>query len=135
MNLHEFILIIIQSLWLVLPAYTANSGALLCGGKLPMDFKKNFFDKRRILGDGKTWSGFFGGITIGMGVGSGEMIVVSVLYLYNTSTIFPSFGVFPNYFFILFLLSFGALLGDIIESFIKRRLNISQGKKYFWLTN
>ena len=49
--------IILQALWLILPAYVANASAVLVGGGTPVDFGKNWRDGKRILGDGKTWRG------------------------------------------------------------------------------
>ena len=51
--------IILQALWLILPAYVANASAVLVGGGTPVDSGKNWKDGKRILGDGKTWRGFF----------------------------------------------------------------------------
>ena len=48
-------------LWIMGPAYIANSVAVLTGGKYPIDQGKISSDGNRILGDGKTWSGLLGG--------------------------------------------------------------------------
>ena len=63
--------IIIQALWLVLPAYIANASALLIGGGTPIDFGKNWKDGKLILGDGKTWRGLITGAFVGMTGGFG----------------------------------------------------------------
>ncbi|MFH1470329.1 MAG: CDP-archaeol synthase, partial [Candidatus Micrarchaeota archaeon] len=42
---------------LVLPAYVANASPVILGGGTPVDFGRLFYDKKRILGDGKTWKG------------------------------------------------------------------------------
>jgi len=63
--------IIIQALWLVLPAYIANASALLVGGGTPIDFGKKWKDGNRILGDGKTWRGLISGAFVGMTGGFG----------------------------------------------------------------
>jgi len=49
---------------LMLPAYLANSSAVVLGGGPPVDMGKEFGDAR-LLGDGKTWRGFFGGTLSG----------------------------------------------------------------------
>ena len=49
----------IQGIILFIPAFISNPGAVITGGKGKMDFGRNFFDGRRIFGDGKTISGFF----------------------------------------------------------------------------
>ncbi|RLF37739.1 MAG: CDP-2,3-bis-(O-geranylgeranyl)-sn-glycerol synthase, partial [Thermoplasmata archaeon] len=44
--------IILQAIWIFLPAYAANGGALLVGGGLPIDLGRKWRDGRRIFGDG-----------------------------------------------------------------------------------
>ena len=67
--------IILQSLWLILPAYIANGCAALFGGGTPIDFGKNYNDGKRILGDGKTWRGLILGTLFGMIGGFGLSVV------------------------------------------------------------
>jgi len=45
--------IILQALWIIVPAYVANASALLVGGGTPIDFGKTWKDGKRVLGDGK----------------------------------------------------------------------------------
>lgn len=107
---------LVEALWYILPAYFANSSPVLFKGKTPMDFGKNFIDGKRLLGNGKTWRGFFGGLSVGV-------LISCVQY-----QIIPSYyGSFETALKLGFALSFGALLGDIIGSFIKRRANLPQG--------
>jgi len=114
-------LLILKSLWLILPAYAANSFAVIAGGGTPVDFGK-FVDEKRIFGDGKTWRGLILGIAFGTMVG--------VFQTYSSEIIeFPSFGFFPGFFVVLFCLTFGALFGDLCKSFVKRRLNMERGGK------
>ena len=63
MNFEELSLIntLLIVLWIMGPAYIANSVAVLTGGKYPIDQGKILSDGNRILGDGKTWSGLLGG--------------------------------------------------------------------------
>ena len=63
--------IILQALWLILPAYIANASAVLVGGGTPIDFEKNWRDGKRILGDGKTWRGLIVGAFVGITGGFG----------------------------------------------------------------
>ena len=69
-------------------------------------------DGKRIFGDGKTYRGFIGGVIIGTLIG-----FLQFFFEDSTSPIFRAF-----------FLSLGALLGDLIGSFIKRRVNIDRGK-------
>ena len=70
---------IIQSFWIIIPAYIANASALLVGGKTPIDFGKKYKDGRRILGDGKTWNGLITGGFIG--ITAGFAIVTAAPYI------------------------------------------------------
>lgn len=124
----DLLIIIVQTFWIAIPIYTANASAVIVGGGLPIDFGKTWRDGRRILGDGKTWSGLLSGTFLGMTVGFGLVVAASYLsqseYAYIGVT---NFGGFPWMILILFSLCFGALLGDIIESFFKRRIGKERG--------
>jgi len=124
--------IIIQALWLVLPAYIANASALLVGGGTPIDFGKKCKDGRRVLGDGKTWRGLFAGSFIGMTAGFGFSIVAIYAAKYDETSWLgiSDFTGFPFMIPIIFSICFGALGGDIIESFFKRRVGIDRGKDW-----
>jgi CDP-2,3-bis-(O-geranylgeranyl)-sn-glycerol synthase len=95
-----------------MPAYFANGSPVLVGGGRPIDGGRCWRDGRRIFGDGKTIRGFFGGVIIGTAIGFFQYIVEA----------------WDGVILRAFLLSFGALLGDLIGSFIKRRLNIERGQ-------
>ena len=71
MDLEELSLLntIFIVLWIMGPAYIANSVAVLTGGKYPIDQGKTLSDGNRILGDGKTWSGLLGGTLGGVAFG------------------------------------------------------------------
>ncbi|MCC6017666.1 MAG: CDP-2,3-bis-(O-geranylgeranyl)-sn-glycerol synthase [Candidatus Verstraetearchaeota archaeon] len=97
-------------IWKILPAYIANASPLVITRNRkchPLDFNKKFIDKRPILGSGKTIEGFIAGIIMGGIVGALQT---------------------PNNPIRAFTLSLGAMLGDSIGSFIKRRFNIERGK-------
>ncbi len=111
------IAVIIKAVWLMLPAYIANPTAVVFGGGTPIDFGKNWRDGRRIFGDGKTFRGLLGGTACGIIVGLLQRQVSS-----NDIFIVPSITA-------LIALSLGALLGDIVKSFFKRRLGFERGAK------
>ncbi|MDH7517113.1 MAG: CDP-2,3-bis-(O-geranylgeranyl)-sn-glycerol synthase [Candidatus Thermoplasmatota archaeon] len=124
--------IILQALWLILPAYIANGSAVLVGGGRPVDFGKNWRDGRRILGDGKTWRGLFAGAFVGMTGGFG--LAVAAKYIAMSDFAFlniSDFEGFPLMIPIIFSLCFGALLGDMVESFFKRRIGKERGQDWF----
>ncbi|MDH7506928.1 MAG: CDP-2,3-bis-(O-geranylgeranyl)-sn-glycerol synthase [Candidatus Thermoplasmatota archaeon] len=123
--------IIIQALWLVLPAYIANASALLVGGGTPIDFGKFWKDGKRILGDGKTWRGLITGGFVGMTSGFG----LSVVAKYAAASDFAFLGIndftgFPFMIPIIMSICFGALIGDIVESFFKRRIGKNRGEDW-----
>jgi CDP-2,3-bis-(O-geranylgeranyl)-sn-glycerol synthase len=123
--------IIIQALWFILPAYIANASALLVGGGTPIDFGKTYKDGKRILGDGKTWRGLFVGAFVGMTSGFGLSVVA--IYANNSEFEFlglTNFGRFPLMIPIIGSICFGALLGDITESFFKRRIGKDRGQDW-----
>jgi CDP-2,3-bis-(O-geranylgeranyl)-sn-glycerol synthase len=126
--MEELIEAVLVGIWLTIPAYAANPSAVLFGGGAPMDFKKKFRDGERILGDGKTWRGFFGGAAAGIFLG---LIQVAISSPFDKDHL--GFGGFPNFLPIIIILAFGALFGDLLGSFIKRRLKIKRGEKAFGL--
>ena len=120
----NIVLFTIYSIILFLPAFIGNPGAVITGGYIKMDLGKSFHGKR-ILGDGKSWSGFIGGSLTG--ILSGIIIFYTVILLkipYGNygKTIFDAI-------YVLIPMSFGSLLGDMIGSFIKRRTGLKRGAK------
>lgn len=120
---------LLEGLWLTLPAYLPNSAAAFFGGGKPVDGGRNFRDGRRLLGDGKTWRGIIygtgAGIVLGLilvGIGAG----IATVQDQDTT---QYFGDFPFLLWVIFLLAFGSLLGDMGASFFKRRLNVQRGAK------
>ncbi|MCZ7356173.1 MAG: CDP-2,3-bis-(O-geranylgeranyl)-sn-glycerol synthase [Candidatus Methanoperedens sp.] len=116
--LEGIIEVVIQAVWLMIPAYIANPTAVVFGGGTPIDLGKNWRDGRRILGDGKTIRGLIGGTACGILAGIALMQFSPVSWL----------GSFT--FAAIITLSLGALLGDIIKSFFKRRLGFERGAKF-----
>ena len=109
------------------PAYLANTIAVLTGGKYPIDQGKLHTDGNRILGDGKTWSGLIGGTIGGIFFGYGLTSLLSAIESIDEDDM-SLWG--ENIFFVFFLLSFGALFGDMTASFYKRRQNLQRGDKF-----
>lgn len=123
--------IIVQAIWLILPAYAANGAAVLVGGGKPIDSGKLWKDGRRVLGDGKTWRGLFYGSLIGSIVGFSQAVFAKYLTLHGRNIFnLDYFEGFPLMIPIVFSLCFGALLGDIVESFFKRRIGKERGEDW-----
>ena len=110
---------IILVVFYALPMYFANATPIVFHGETPVDFGKKIGGKR-IFGRGKTWIGLFCGIF--GGIIAGTLMAV----------FFPEiFVLIPRYLELIVLLSVGALLGDLVESFLKRRAGIKSGE--MWL--
>jgi len=119
----EIWMIACQAFWFIAVAYAANGFAPLMKGKKPLDHGK-MLGRYRLLGDGKTFEGSFGGFFFGVFVG------LILLYFQNDlQNIAASYGFsLPNLnIYIIILLSIGAIAGDIVGAFIKRRLGIPRG--------
>lgn len=111
---------IAAALWFIFPAYCANAAPVIFGGGKPMDFGKKFFDGKPFLGSHKTFRGFLAGIIVGTLVGMVQTIIYeNFLFDYNSQ--------FQYSILLGFMLSIGALTGDLVESFIKRRISRSPG--------
>ena len=108
------ITIVGTAIWLMLPAYITNASAAFFGGKIPIDRGVHLCGNR-LLGDGKTYEGLFKGCSAGFLCGL-------LQHLYN-----GSFGSSPRFIIVLLALSAGAMLGDIMGSFVKRRLGLRRG--------
>jgi CDP-2,3-bis-(O-geranylgeranyl)-sn-glycerol synthase len=101
----EFIEWFTATVWLFLPAYFANAAPVLIHGGGPLDGGRNWSDGKRILGDHKTVYGATVGVLVGTAV-----------------------GIFQGNLFQGGLFSAGAILGDLIFAFVKRRLGIKPGQ-------
>ena len=129
------ILFMLAGLWLFIPAFTPNVGAVLVGGGTPVDFGRSWKGKR-ILGDGKTWRGFIGGGLFGLLFG---LLVMGAAFGADNLGIGDPSGIVMVDMFgytgfwtgvcISLSLSFGALLGDMAGSFVKRRMGLERGQK------
>ncbi len=113
----------IQIALILLPMYFANSSAMLLDGKTPLDLGAKAWDKRPWLGKGKTFKGTFGGVF----VGSLAAVIISNIVPQWTPQIFENYVLFG------FAVSVGAIGGDIVGSFIKRRLKMESGKPFLLL--
>lgn len=104
---------LVEALKFVFPAYCANAIPVLLGGGPPIDLGRKFWDKKPIFGTHKTFRGFFAGLVVGSSVG----YVESIIFQYDA--------------LLGLVLSLGALTGDLIGSFLKRRLGYSPGTPLF----
>jgi len=124
---------ILSCLYFFLPAYFTNmtpplakKAGILKFLERPVDFGKNFL-ARPILGSHKTWRGAILGIIIGI------LVVKFQVWLYRFPLIKEiSFFDYSkiNFLFFGFLISGGAVFGDLLFAFIKRRLNFPPGAPF-----
>jgi CDP-2,3-bis-(O-geranylgeranyl)-sn-glycerol synthase len=125
--------VLIRVLWVLTPVYAANTLAAFPGGRgPPMDFGRNWSNGSRILGASKTWSGFL--------FGSLLPIPIVLLQAWLILIAPPNLQLVPHYaptvwaaVPIAFLLCGGALTGDAMGSFIKRRLGWGSGTRVIGL--
>lgn len=129
MDIQMILITCAATLYFILPAYFSNGGGLLFGGGMPVDFGKSDSKGVRWIGDGVTWRGMVGGTIIGIITGIIQGLVAPYLLSnFGQYITVPIVSNVPEGILIGFLLGFGALLGDAIGSFLKRRLGIGRGK-------
>jgi CDP-2,3-bis-(O-geranylgeranyl)-sn-glycerol synthase len=117
-------------LWLLLVPYIASAFATMPRGRgPPMDFGRTWpRDGRRVLGSSKTWAGYLAG-----GLGAlpfGLLLAWLILVAPPPYRIVPVLA--PTVLAavpLAALLSFGAMTGDALGSFVKRRLNRLSGAR------
>jgi CDP-2,3-bis-(O-geranylgeranyl)-sn-glycerol synthase len=121
--------LIILAMWLMMPAYIANPAAALLGGGKPIDMGRNFSDNKRILGDGKTIRGFILGSLCGAIVGLLQIWLAPYIAPYLAGYVSADMLMHASY-MALFTMPVGALLGDMVKSFFKRRLGFERGAMF-----
>jgi CDP-2,3-bis-(O-geranylgeranyl)-sn-glycerol synthase len=154
----DWVGLLIFSVLLIAPAYISNASMVITGGGRPIDGGKLFRDGRRILGDHKTVKGLKGPLYIGIPLSFIIFLLFFILWqpiediifqasaeglyiLYNDINIFQYYfigGEVPLNFLVLLvriiLASYGAVIGDLIGSFLKRRFDIKSGAP-FWIVD
>lgn len=116
--------LLIKGFWIIIPAYAANGLAPLPRGKKRMDFGKKFMGND-LLGKGKTWEGLIFAVLIGTVCGLIEIYAYPYL---NPIALKNGFSLQGLTVWSVFFVALGAMLGDTIGSFIKRRLNMKSGE-------
>lgn len=119
MSFEEIMILIAKSFWFILPAYIANMS--------PYAVRKiNFLSQpisEKYLGSNKTWRGFLFAVFIATIVACLQSLVPIpkefLIYDYSNPIMFGA------------LLGLGAMTGDLIKSFFKRRIGIAPGKSWF----
>lgn len=116
---------------LLFPAFVANSLAFLSSKinflnflAIPIDMNKKWLDGRRIIGKGKTLRGYVVGVL-------GAVLVAIVIFELSEMVNFPIYSSVREAINLGFLLGLGALVGDSVKSFFKRRLGKNVGESWF----
>ncbi len=108
----------------------ANAIPVLAGGGPPIDMGRQFRDGRPLFGPGKTWRGLIAGIIMAV-VTATVQSLLNPLFLesvLDTVVLLPEeYLLFSTTGLLGLLMGFGGLTGDLIGSFIKRRLNMDRG--------
>lgn len=121
---------ILTALWLMLPAYLANMLPVFVGGGTPIDFGRSWKDGKRILGNGKTWRGLLLAPLLAA-ILTGALQWLADNTAWGRDYGFPGWGAWPWWFLLAYMMGFGALAGDAIESFFKRRTGRDRGAPWF----
>ncbi len=117
--------LIASSIYFIAPAYLANMAPVIAGKlKLPLGQPIS----KKYLGENKTYRGFYAGY-----LGALAMLFLQK-YLYSQGFLIE-FSLLDydliNVYFFAFLFGFGAILGDSVKSFFKRRVGVKSGDSWF----
>jgi len=113
-NIMGFLELVFYSIVFFLPAYVANAMPVIISGlKIFPSLAKPI--NKKLFGKNKTYRGFITGIT-------GAMLISPIQNLFGFS--------YDNLILLAFLLGLGALLGDLIKSFIKRKIGKKSGRSW-----
>ncbi len=134
--------LIFACFWYLLPAALGNHNAS-CGNKLPLPgpVKRGLakialpidggalWKGKEICGKNKTWRGLVVGILTGIIVAGVQALLFFNTEFFRNNTLVDYGRV--NFAVIGGLMGAGALTGDLVESFIKRRLDKPSGRPWF----
>ena len=127
----QLLIQILGLLYFMLPAYIANMAPVLGKGVLkqlaiPIDRGKKWKGKP-IFGKNKTWRG------IVLGTAAGALVFLAQKYIYAcpTAKALSIIDYSTATLWIGVLLGLGAIMGDAVESFFKRRWGIKPGGNWF----
>ena len=120
--------LILQCFYFMLPAYFANMAPVLVKKinflKIPIDFNGKINNKP-VFGKNKTFRGLVFGVLF-------AVIIAYFQFMFHKNNIFSDLALidYSNWLLIGLLLGFGAIIGDLAESFIKRQLNYIPGEPF-----
>ncbi|MDD5040590.1 MAG: CDP-archaeol synthase [Patescibacteria group bacterium] len=122
--------LILKTVWFFLPTGIANLAASLSRFipilGVPVDFGRSWRGKR-VFGDHKTWRGIIFGTLFGVLT----FLIQRWLYRYNALQDISMFNYTQASWAIGLLQGLGAVWGDALKSFFKRRINREPGVSWF----
>jgi CDP-2,3-bis-(O-geranylgeranyl)-sn-glycerol synthase len=115
---------VVYVFFFIFPAYVANAVPVILGGGRPIDGGRKMGDGKPIFGSHKTVRGLVAGVVAGTLTGVAQAGLLRLQL--------PSDFVLPFQFsvWLAFAVSFGALMGDLVHSFVKRRIGIAEGASH-----
>ena len=124
---------LLSSIYFFLPAYLTNMTPSITASRgifrflnKPIDFGKSFRGAP-LLGDHKTWRALLGLIV-------GILTALLQVQLFSESALIREISFFDyravNIWYFGFLMSFGAICGDLFFALIKRRLKLNPGARF-----
>jgi len=130
-------LLLLKSAYFLIPAYFANMAPPLAK-KLkifeclahPVDNNKVLRDGRSLFGRNKTYRGFLVGLIGGVLGAYLQMLLFNIPFFRSISVVGIDYSSHAVVLLIGMLMGVGAITGDLIESFFKRRLNIGSGEMF-----
>jgi len=111
------------ALFFIFPAYAANAVPVILGGGQAIDAGRKMPDGKPIFGSHKTVRGFATGIMAGILTSVAQNALLQFGALSDFERLLP----FQFSMSLGFVISFGALIGDLVHSFVKRRIGIAEG--------
>lgn len=136
------LIIIAQAFWLTFPAYVSGPFGVIFGGGRPIDGGRKWKDGNRIFGDGKTVDGLVWGILGGIAVGTAMVLLLwtfDIPFMTDFTPVNKTVHIGPfdiqekrnglGFITVLLAMSLGAMCGDLVASFAKRRRGLRRGEK------
>jgi len=121
--------LVLQILYLMLPVIFANIAPVIVKNRfnnlaIPLDFNKKINNKP-IFGKHKTFRGLVFGVIF-------AIIVIYIQFALYSNDILVDWVIidYSNWLLLGFLAGLGTIFGDLIGSFIKRRLNYRPGRSF-----
>ncbi|MBL7206371.1 MAG: CDP-2,3-bis-(O-geranylgeranyl)-sn-glycerol synthase [Candidatus Aenigmarchaeota archaeon] len=115
---------LVEAIWIILPAFAANGLVPILKGRHAIDGGRSFLD-RPLFGPGKTWEGLLFGTMIGGAIAFIQQLAHPYLP-WNISPV--ALNIIPMTIMLGLFLGFGAMFGDLIGSFLKRRFGLGRGR-------